>query len=89
MHESGLVGDLVRKADAVVAADGAHHAVAVSVRTGALSHLSAQHLRTHFAVASEGTRLEGAELAVVADDDPRSLDALDLVLVSVEVAASA
>lgn len=88
MHEAGLVRDLVRKADAIVAADGAEHAVAVSVRTGALSHVSAEHLRGHFAVASRGTRLEGAELAVVADEDPTAADALDLVLVSVEVAAT-
>lgn len=84
MHEAGLARDLVRKADAVVAADGAQHAVAVTVRAGALSHLSARHLRAHFGAASEGTRLEGAELTVLADDEPTAADAMDLVLVSVD-----
>jgi hydrogenase nickel incorporation protein HypA/HybF len=88
MHEAGLVRDLVRKADAIVAADGAPRAVAVSVRAGALSHLSAQHLRAHFAAASQGTRLDGAELVVVADEDPAAVDAQNLVLVSVEVTAT-
>jgi hydrogenase nickel incorporation protein HypA/HybF len=86
MHEASLVRDLVRRADAVVAAEGAPRATAVTVRRGALCHVSADHLRGHFAGAAVGTRVEGAELRVESDDDATVPGASDLLLVSVTVA---
>lgn len=85
MHEASLVSDLVRQADAVVVAEAAPRAVAITVRCGALCHVSAEHLRGHFAEAANGTRVEGAELRVESDDDPTAPGAADLVLVSVTV----
>lgn len=85
MHEAGLVRDLVRQADAVVTAEEAERASTVTVRVGALSHLSAEHLRSYFGSASRDTALEGADLVVEVDDDPAAAEAMDLVLVAVEV----
>ena len=85
MHEAGLVRDLVRKADAVVTAEDADRATSITVRIGALSHLSAEHLRSHFDSASRDTALEGADLVVEIDEDPSAADAMVLVLVAVEV----
>ena len=86
MHEAGLVRDLVRRADAVVTAEQAERASSVTVRVGALSHLSAERLRSYFGPASRNTTLEGADLVVEIDGDPAAPDAMDLVLVAVEVA---
>ena len=86
MHESGLVRELVRKADALVTADGAERAPAVTVRVGAFSHVSPSHLRGYFAEIARGTTVESAELVVRTDDDVTSPAAMDLVLVSVEMA---
>lgn len=80
MHESGLVADLVRKAEDVVIRDGATRATSVTVRQGLFGHVSPDHLRYHFDNAARGTRLEGALLHVVASGDDT-----DLVLVSVTV----
>lgn len=85
MHEAGLIRDLVRKAEAVVTAEDADRAGSITVRVGALSHLSADHLRGHFDSASRDTAVEGADLVVEIGEDPADAEAMDLVLVSVEV----
>ncbi len=85
MHEASLVRDLVRRADAGVAAEDAPRAAAVTVRRGALCHVSADHLRGHFAEVAIGTRVEGAALRVESDADPAAPGAADLILVSVTV----
>lgn len=85
MHEQSLISDLIAKAEAVVRSSGARRAVKVTVRLGALSHLSAAHLVEYFAVATCGGVLDGAVLDVTQDTDPADPGALDLVLTSVEV----
>ena len=85
MHEAGLVRSLVRKADAVVAAEGAQRASRVSVRVGAMSHISPDHLRDYFTEEAKGTRVEGADLQIETDDDLTAPEAMDLVLVSVDL----
>lgn len=85
MHEASLVRDLVRRAEAVVVAEDASRGSALTVRRGALCHVSADHLRGHFAEAAVGTRVEGAELRVESDNDLSAPGAGDLILVSVTV----
>jgi len=80
MHEAGLVGDLVRKAEDVVIRDGATRATEITVRQGVFGHASPEHLRHHFSSAARGTRVEGALLRVL-----QSGDDADIVLVSVMV----
>lgn len=87
MHERALMTDLMRKIEAVAAADGATRVTRVAVRLGALSHFTPEHFREHFADAAHGTLAEGADVvAVLADDldDPR---AAGVVLESIEVEA--
>jgi hydrogenase nickel incorporation protein HypA/HybF len=85
MHEAGLVRSLVGKADAVVAAEGAERASSVTVRVGAMSHISPDHLRDYFVQEAKGTKVEGADLQIETDNDLTAPEAMDLVLVSVEL----
>jgi len=85
MHELSLVASLCSRAEAAARAEGAQRIVGLSVRLGALSHLSPDHLRDHLARASVGSILEGAEVAVSVDTDPESPTAQDIELLSVDV----
>ena len=85
MHELSLVASLCARAEAVALGEGATRVTALSVRLGALSHLSPNHLREHLAHASVGSMLEGASVDVTIDLDPRAPNAQDIELLSVEV----
>jgi Zn finger protein HypA/HybF involved in hydrogenase expression len=50
-----------------------------------MSHISADHLRGHFTEIATGTAVEGAELVVETGEDLTAPEAMDLVLVSVEM----
>ena len=86
MHEASLMKDLMRKIEAVAREQMASQVVGISVRLGALSHMSANHFREHFAVASHGTIAEGAELNIKALTDLNDEHAQEIVLESVEIA---
>ncbi|NNC93263.1 MAG: hydrogenase maturation nickel metallochaperone HypA [Acidimicrobiia bacterium] len=85
MHELSLVASLCARAEKAARAEGAQRVVGLSVRLGALSHLSPEHLRDHLAQASVGSMLEGATVAVTVDTDPASPTAQGIELLSVEV----
>ena len=85
MHELSLVASLCARAEAVAISEGADRVTSLSVRLGALSHLSPDHLRDHLASASVGTMLEGAEVEVTVDTDTGSPRAQDIELLSVKV----
>jgi len=87
VHEATLIADLISKAEKV---SGGAIVEQVTVRRGALCHISAESLEEHFAAVVDGTLLEGAALVIVngpegdaALDDPY---AQDLLLVSIDVA---
>ena len=85
MHEHSLIADLIRKIEAIARENHAQRVVKVKLRLGALSHMSPQHMREHFAAAAQGTLAQGAvlESELSTDiDDPR---ARDIVLDSVDV----
>lgn len=86
MHEASLMNNLMRKIDAVAHEQNASKVVGISVRLGALSHMSASHFREHFAVASQGTLAEGAELKIEVLTDTQDPQAQDILLESVEIA---
>jgi len=86
MHEASLMKDLMRKIDAVAREQNARRVLGVSVRLGALSHMSAAHFREHFDVASEGTLAAGAELKIEVLTDTTDPHAQEILLESVEVA---
>ena len=85
MHEASLMTALMKKIETLAAAEGATRVVGVSVRLGALSHMSAEHFLEHFAQASAGTLAEDARLDISVSEDTRDPCAQDIVLESVEV----
>ncbi len=86
MHEASLMNDLVRKIEAVAREQNARRVVGVSVRLGALSHMSPSHFREHFSVASQGTLAAGAELKIEVLTDSSDPQAQEILLESVEIA---
>ena len=88
MHEASLMKDLMRKIESVAHDQRAIRVTGVSVRLGALSHMSADHFREHFAMASVGTLAEGAELKIAVITDLHDPHAQEILLESVEIAES-
>jgi hydrogenase nickel incorporation protein HypA/HybF len=64
MHETALVRDFVRRIDQIARAAGASHVIGAKVWLGALSHLSAEHFREHFAVEARNTLASTAALEI-------------------------
>jgi len=85
MHEASLMRDLMTRLLEVAAARGARRVVTVTVRLGALSHMSPAHFREHFDYAARGTIAEGAELEAIADTDIRAPHAADVMLETFEI----
>jgi hydrogenase nickel incorporation protein HypA/HybF len=77
--------DVMRKIEEVALSGGATRVTRVSVRLGALSHLTPEHFREHFEDASRGTIADGAEIDAILDVDIADPRARDVVLESVEV----
>lgn len=89
MHEASLMADLVRKITALAEQQGAERVARVSVRLGALSSMSTDHFRAHFAQAAAGTPAEGAIIEVLASDDLADENAQSIVLRSIDVESRA
>ncbi len=87
MHESSLMADLLRKIDAIAQNHGARRILAVKVNLGALSNMSPEHFREHFALAARNTPAEGARLEVEVVPGLTDPLAQQVVLESVEVEA--
>jgi hydrogenase nickel incorporation protein HypA/HybF len=85
MHEASLMTGLMRRIEEVAAADRAVKVVGVSVRLGALSHMSAEHFTEHFEQAAAGSIAEGARLRIELSEDQTAAWAQDIVLESVEI----
>jgi hydrogenase nickel incorporation protein HypA/HybF len=85
MHEASLMHDLVHMIETVVAQASARRATRVEVRLGALTQMSAEHFREHFAMAVRGTVAEGAALEIAVADNPADPDADSVSLCVVEV----
>jgi hydrogenase nickel incorporation protein HypA/HybF len=85
MHELSLIADLMRKLEALAAAQRPGRIIGVTLRLGILAHLSADHLREHFLRASQGTAVEGARLAIEVVTDLSDPQAQEILLDRVEV----
>ena len=79
------MADLMRKIDEAARAQQARRITGVSVWLGALSHMSADHFREHFAQAAAGTLADGARLDVTVSNDIGDRHAADVRLQSVQV----
>lgn len=85
MHEASLIAGLMLRIEEVARAGGARRVTGVSVRLGALGHISADHFAEHFARAAAGTIAEGARLDIAVSDDADDPAAADILLESVEI----
>ena len=85
MHEKHLTEDLVRRLEAIAAAEGGRRVTRINVRLGALSHFTPEHFREHFDDAAAGTVAEGAAVEAVLGTDPTEPGAQAVLLESVQV----
>jgi hydrogenase nickel incorporation protein HypA/HybF len=85
MHELSLMADLMCKLDAIAREHYPAKVIDVTIRLGALAHISAQHLREHFVRACQGTALEDAQLLIEIGTDMSDPHAQDILLDRVEV----
>ena len=85
MHELTLVTSLCARAEAAAHQAGAEQVTALSIRLGALTHLSPELLRDHLARASAGSILEGARVDVTVGTDPSAPGAQDIELLNLQV----
>jgi hydrogenase nickel incorporation protein HypA/HybF len=70
MHETALVRDLVHRIADLARSTGAHRVTGAKIWLGALSHLSAEHFREHFAIEARDTLAAEAVLQIEVSDDP-------------------
>lgn len=80
-----LIHHLMRKIETIAREQNAPKVAGVTVRLGALAHISAEHFREHFEEESKGTIADGARLAVVMLTDENDPQAQDIILDSIEV----
>ena len=88
MHETGVVRALVRRLEDAAREAGAQRVSGVTVWLGALSQLSPQHLREHFAEEVRGTRAENADLQIESSEEVGHPHAQDVVVRSVALEVS-
>ena len=85
MHETALVRDVVRRIEDLARSTGARQVSGAKVWLGALSHLSAEHFREHFAIEAQGSIAAGATLAIEVSDDLDHPHAPHVLLESVDL----
>ena len=85
MHEAALMADLTARLDRLAADEGAVRVSRLEVWLGALSHMTPEHFRQHFAESSRGTAAEGAAVECVASDDIHHPNAASVLLLRADV----
>ena len=85
MHETALVRDVVRRIEDLAQATGARRITGAKIWLGALSHLSAEHFREHYAFEAQGSIAAGAILTIEASSDLDHPDAQHVRLESVDL----
>jgi hydrogenase nickel incorporation protein HypA/HybF len=81
MHELSLIADLMGKLDAIAHEQHPAKIIDVTIKLGALAHVSAPYLREHFVQACRGTALEGARLVIEIGTDLSDPHAQDIWLI--------
>ena len=85
MHETALVRDVVHRMEDLARSAGAPRVAAAKIWLGALSHMSAEHFREHFAIEASGTAAADASLEIDVSHDPHDPQAQFVRLVSVDL----
>jgi hydrogenase nickel incorporation protein HypA/HybF len=85
MHEFALMKDLVKKIESIAKENNSDKVTKISVKLGALSHMSSKHFKEHFLPISTGTIYENAELDIEEDSDINAPDAQNILLKSIDI----
>ena len=85
MHEFSLVKDLIRKITTIAREQRARKVIGVTVKLGALSHISPDHFREHFVHASRGTISEGSQLNIEFMTDVTDPQSQEVLIKNIEV----
>lgn len=80
-----MASDLVVQVQKIARARDLSKVLAVRLKVGPLAHISEEHFREHFALASRGTVAEGARLVMEAVSGAKGVESHGLVLDSLEV----
>jgi len=85
MHETSLIKDLIHKITNIAHEQHASKVLSVTVKLGALSHISPDHFRDHFVLASHGTISEGARLNIEFMTDVTDPQSQEVLIENIEV----
>ncbi len=88
MHEFSLINDLIRKITTIAHEQCARKVIGVTVKLGALSHISPDHFREHFIHASHGTITEGAQINIEILSDTNEQLSQKVVIDNIEISTS-
>lgn len=86
MHEKSLTDNLIKKIIELAAKEKAKKVTKVSVKLGALSHMSKDHFKEHFDISAKGTIAENALIEAEESQDIHDPDAATVILKSIDVA---
>lgn len=86
MHEHSLMNNLMNKILSLATEEKASRVTKVSVKLGALSHMSPEHFKEHFDIAARGTIAENAALETEESMDTNDPNAQLILLKSIDVA---
>lgn len=86
MHEKHVIDDVVKKIEDLAREQNATKVVKISVKLGALSHMSAEHFKEHFDMATVGSIAQDAEIEAEESQDIHDPHATGVVLKSIDVA---
>lgn len=86
MHEHSLMINLMNKILLLAEKEEAAQVTKVSVKLGALSHMSPEHFKEHFDIAAKGTIAENAAIDTEESHDVNDPNAQRILLKSIDVA---
>lgn len=86
MHEQSLMNNLINQILLLAEKEHATKVTHVSVKLGALSHMSAAHFKEHFEISAKGTIAENATIDAETSDDVNEPNAQAILLKSIDVA---
>lgn len=85
MHEFSLIKSLIDKISSIAREQHASQIISLTVKLGALSHISPGHFREHFIHASRGTIAEGAQLNIEVMSDATHPQSQEILLENIEI----
>ena len=85
MHEFSLITDLIRKISTIAHEQHVSKVLSVTIKLGALSHISPDHFREDFVHASRGTISEGARLNIEFMTDVTDPQSQEVLIENIEV----